>query len=51
MEIKWVGLVELVESEKASSLSRQLQWKKLNSGMKKNIMCQLLSEYEDFKEL
>lgn len=55
MEMKWVTLleqVELLEDKKASSLVCQLEWKKLSSGMTNNkFFCQLLSGYEDFKEV
>lgn len=38
MEMKWVGLVELLQGKKASGFVCELEWKKLNSGMRKNII-------------
>lgn len=37
MEIKWVGLVELLQGRKAFHFVCELERKKLNSGMGKNI--------------
>lgn len=36
MEMKLVGLVELLQGRKASSFVCELEWKKLNCGMGKN---------------
>lgn len=36
MEMKHVGLVELLQGKKASSFVCELEWKKLNCGMEKN---------------
>lgn len=55
MEMKWVGLVELLQDKKASSFVCELEWKKLNSGMGKNSLsisfCQDKSISKAFKEV